>query len=112
MIKLRNLLPAMLAMALALMSTVVAAVMVQREVTRVEQRQFQMEAMSVKDAIAGSMRGYALGLSAGAALFQTVGDVSGSQWRDFVTSLELANAYPGYQGLGFAQMAVIFTFPS
>jgi CHASE1-domain containing sensor protein/two-component sensor histidine kinase len=104
MMKLRSLVPAMLAMALALMSTMVAAMMVQREVTRVEQRQFQMEATSVKDAIAGSMRSYALVLSASAALFQTVGDVSDSQWGDFVESLQLGNAYPGYQGLGFAKV--------
>lgn len=104
MIKLRSLAPALLAMALGLIATLIVAAMVHREVTRMEQRQFQTEAEAVMDAIAGSVRSYELVLGAGAALFQTVGEVSDDQWHTFVSSLQLSNAYPGYQGLGFAQV--------
>lgn len=104
MIRLRSLVPAMLAFSLAASSTLIAAVMVHREVTRARERQFQVEAEAVKDAIAGSIRSYELALSAGASLFHYMGDVSDTQWQDFVAGLQLANAYPGYQGLGFAQV--------
>lgn len=104
MIKIRSLAPALLALALGLIATLIVATMVHREVTRMEQRQFQTEAEAVTDAIAGSMRSYELALGAGAALFQTVGEVSDGQWHTFVSSLRLSSAYPGYQGLGFAQV--------
>lgn len=104
MMRLRRVLPAFLVMILALLATIIAAVMVHRDVSRAEQRQFLMEAKAVQQAIAGSMRSYELALSAGAALFQSVGDVSDSQWRAFVSAMRLTNAYPGYQGLGFAQV--------
>lgn len=104
MIKFRSLAPALLALALGLIATLIVATMVHREVTRMEQRQFQTEAEAVTDAIAGSMRSYELALGAGAALFQTVGEVSDGQWHTFVSSLRLSSAYPGYQGLGFAQV--------
>lgn len=104
MIRLSGLVPAMLTFSLALISTLIAAVMVHREVARAHERQFQVEAESVKDAIAGSLRSYELALSAGAGLFHSIGDVSDTQWQDFVAGLQLANAYPGYQGLGFAQV--------
>lgn len=104
MIKFRSLAPALLALALGLIATLIVATMVHREVTRMEQRQFQTEAEAVTDAIAGSMRSYELALGAGAALFQTVGEVSDGQWHTFVSSLRLSSAYAGYQGLGFAQV--------
>lgn len=104
MIKFKSLAPALLALALGLIATLIVATMVHREVTRMEQRQFQTEAEAVMDAIAGSMRSYELALGAGMALFQTAGEVSDDQWHTFVSSLRLSSAYPGYQGLGFAQV--------
>ena len=104
MTKMRSLAPALMALLLAVLATVIAATAVRREVSAVEQRQFQAEATAVADAIAKSMRTDGLALHAGAGLVTAVGEVSAEQWQKFVADLRLAQSFPGFQGLGFAQV--------
>lgn len=100
--RLRSIIPAVVVLVLTLCTTTLAALMVRKDVESLERRQFLLEASAAKDAIVNAMGTYELALRAGAGLFRSSGDVTETQWRHFVESLDLERTYPGFQGFGFA----------
>lgn len=101
--RLRSVIPALIVLALLLLTSVLAALSVQRDVEALERRQFVAEGAAVKDAIGDAMRTYQFALHAGAGLFESGRDVGAREWRAFVRALRLEKDYPGFQGFGFAE---------
>lgn len=98
----RNVIPAIVVLVLALCASGIAAVVAGRDVTAAVQRQFAAEAGEVRGAVSEAMRSYEQALRAGAGLFRARPVVTRDEWRTFVTSLQLDDEFPGFQGLGFA----------
>lgn len=82
-------------------------VMVLRHMQATEQRaveaQFQLLSNHVTDAIVRRLGNHEQVLLGGLGLFNASGEVTRSEWRNYVDSLRLAERFPGIQGVGFAQ---------
>lgn len=63
---------------------------------------FEGRVSEISMAIEDRMAAYELALRGGLALFNSVGEVSRTQWRDYVGKLNLLKNYPGIQGMGYA----------
>jgi len=63
---------------------------------------FEGRVSEISMAIEDRMAAYELALRGGLALFNSVGEVSRAQWRDYVGKLNLLQNYPGIQGMGYA----------
>lgn len=65
------------------------------------QRLFEQASSVVENDLVQSLEVYALFLQSGAALFQSSQEVSRSEWRDFVNTIDLQHNYPGIQGVSY-----------
>ncbi|MDX1458007.1 MAG: CHASE domain-containing protein [Marinobacter sp.] len=65
--------------------------------------QFEFLADTVRARIADRMRDYQQVLRGGVGLFYASDEVDREEWRRFVEELDLAENYPGIQGVGFAR---------
>ncbi len=63
---------------------------------------FNQESSEIKERIRSRLQEHEKLLSSGVGLFNTLGTVSRSQWRQFITALELDQNHPGIQGIGFS----------
>ena len=75
-----------------------------RQVERNVQTYFDFRVREVSRLIANRIDTYAEVLRASSGLFQASGDVSREDFRRFVSSLALADYYPGIQGVGYAHI--------
>jgi len=66
------------------------------------QDRFDFRATEISNSLADRVAAYELALRGGLALFAAVGDVTRSQWHDYVSTLNLNRDYPGIQGLGYS----------
>jgi len=65
---------------------------------------FEFRTSEISHAIEMRVEAYELALRGGLALFSSVGDVSRSQWRDYVDRINIQQNYPGIQGMGYSQV--------
>ena len=96
-------LPAALGVFLLAMFLTVAVTLFAVQSTR-EQERAAFEALTgrVQTAIVQRMQTYTNLMYAGRAYLLGSGEVSRSDWQDFVTALDIESRFPGIQGLGFA----------
>ncbi len=65
---------------------------------------FEYKTEDIEKAISRRMTEYEEVLRGGLGLFKTIPNVTRSQWRDYVSALEVDRYYPGLQGIGFSMM--------
>ncbi|WP_289283887.1 MULTISPECIES: CHASE domain-containing protein [unclassified Methylophaga] len=70
---------------------------------KVNQR-FNYEASYVAQAISERMRDYELALRSGKGLFDASTQVTRTDWRHFVDTIQLQRDFPGIQAIGYAEM--------
>lgn len=68
------------------------------------EKEFNLRVNETTDIIKARIQQNGQILLGGAGLFDVGGKISRSQWRAYVERLELAENYPGIQGLGFSQV--------
>ncbi|HRP97913.1 MAG TPA: CHASE domain-containing protein [Rhodocyclaceae bacterium] len=100
--------PGVLRMTLAALALAVVAAWVvwERLAERHEQdvaERFHSEASEIALRIDERFRGYRQVLRGGRALFQASESVERAEWRTYVAGLDLADDYPGIQGVGFSE---------
>ena len=66
------------------------------------QSDFEFRAHEITERVRVRMRSYEQVLRGGAALFAASEDVSREDWNRYVASLDLAENYPGFQGIGYS----------
>lgn len=64
---------------------------------------FERRTLSAEAAMGARLRGYERMLAAGAAFAGTSKDLTRAQWAEFVGRLNLGDAYPGVQTMGYAE---------
>ncbi len=72
--------------------------------TEAGKAQFQHSIEEVTRDLYTRLGAYEQVLTGGVALFTAMGDVSRSQWRDYVASQEIDRRFPGIQGVGYAAL--------
>ena len=63
---------------------------------------FEFRASEICLSINNRVYAYTLALRGGLALLSSVDNISRSQWRDYVGTIDLQHNYPGIQGLGYS----------
>lgn len=63
---------------------------------------FEFRVQEIVHAIRERMNVYEQALRGGVALFNTNGEVSRVQWKDYITSINIDKNWPGIQGMGYA----------
>jgi len=66
---------------------------------------FESGVQATQNRIQARLETYIALLRGGSAFFAANGDVSGPQFRSYVSRLDIAGRYPGIQGLGFSMLA-------
>ncbi|MDT3670267.1 MAG: CHASE domain-containing protein [Aromatoleum sp.] len=93
-----------------------AAWVVWRELTDRHERElashFEVERAEVVLRIEERFRSYKALLRSGRALFGLAGEIDRAEWRDFVTTLNLVEDFPGIQGFGFTEWIEPETLPA
>lgn len=89
---------------LALLMTGAAWRLADQAVKARDAAQFAAQADDLAEAIRTRMHEYLAMLRAGAGLFNASQEVDRREWQAFVASLQLAENYPGVQGVGFSLM--------
>jgi|TARA_R110000851_G_scaffold276646_1_gene429483 CHASE1-domain containing sensor protein len=65
-------------------------------------QRFNAETQLIESQIKGRMSEYEQVLRGGTALFSASSQVTRDEWRDYVSSLQLDQHFPGIQGVGFS----------
>ncbi|MBU1649632.1 MAG: CHASE domain-containing protein [Proteobacteria bacterium] len=76
---------------------------VQGEKTKRNRARFDFRVKTIETAISQRLKSYESLLRGGTGLFMASDDVTRTQWRAYVTSLQISQYYPGIQGLGFTR---------
>lgn len=92
-----------LVLILALILTLAAYWIAQRQVESRAQEQFRYRALEISDAIRDRAAKYEQVLRGGVGLFHGSDEVTREEWRRYVKALELEDLLPGIQGMGFAR---------
>jgi two-component system sensor histidine kinase/response regulator len=94
----------MVVVALSILITIIAwdvsSSMVQKNI----EERFIRHTDDLAVAIEARLLNYETMLRGGAGLFASAGKISRDQWRTYVRSLDIEQAMPGIQGIGFSQM--------
>lgn len=67
------------------------------------QERFNFRVLEITRQIIERSKDYEMLLRGGAGLFVATGNVSRTQWRDYVNTLDVGMRYPGIQGIGVAE---------
>ncbi len=94
---------AWLVLALALLVQLALLNHLQMKEERAALKQFDLLVNTTIEAIQKRMTDHEQILLGAAGLFDAAGDVSREQWREYNDRLQLAERYPGIQGVGFAK---------
>ena len=92
-----------LTLGLGVAATVCTWVLVDANTERRTQERFDDAASTVREKLAGRLASYESLLRAGAALFDASVEVNRSEWRAYVSAIDLERQYPGLHGLGYAR---------
>lgn len=90
-------------LALALLFTALAWHLARRSAEEDARQRFDFRIAEIKFAVHSRMQAQVQVLRGAGGLFAASVEVGRSGWRDYVKALRLESAYPGIQGLGFAQ---------
>lgn len=101
---LRSLLPALLVLLLSLGATTTAALLIGRSSYEGARRQFQAEAVALRETIREVLTSYVNVLHSSAGLANAVPELTRDTWRTFISNLNIAKSYPGLQGLGYVSV--------
>ncbi|MBK8972004.1 MAG: CHASE domain-containing protein [Hahellaceae bacterium] len=96
--------PHWVVLVISLSITVFSALNAQRAVEEANDLRFARYADQLVQDISSRMATYIGLLKGGMGLFQASEHVTRSEWKAYVEELELANLFPGIQGIGFAQV--------
>lgn len=94
---------AWIVLATGLLLVMLVWVGLREERARSAEAQFELHTQEVVAAIGQRLRDHEQILLGGAGLFDANGEVTRTQWRDYVERLRLTDNYPGIQGVGFSQ---------
>ncbi len=95
---------AYLAFAICLVATLVAWHVSRQNTLDSAREKFNQEVYTSRTAIALRMRSYEQILRGGVGLFSASINVRREDWRRYVNSLQVEEAYPGMQGIGYAPL--------
>jgi CHASE1-domain containing sensor protein len=90
-------------LAVALSVTLVAWRATDASVENEARLRFESEARRIAQVVARRLSAYEQVLRGGVSVFDTLGWVSRDDWRSYVDGLQIADNYPGIQGMGFAE---------
>jgi CHASE1-domain containing sensor protein/two-component sensor histidine kinase len=99
---LRDLMPPLVILVLALCATGLATWNARRNVLDEASARFASEANELRDALGDALRTYTQILRASSGLVAAAEPLTREKWSRFVARLELDRDFPGIQGLGFA----------
>jgi diguanylate cyclase (GGDEF)-like protein len=95
---------AYLAFALCALATLVAWQLSHQDADNVAGEKFNQELNATRSAILARMQSYEQILRGGVGLFAASINVNRAEWKRYVTSIKVSEAYPGIQGIGFAPL--------
>lgn len=95
-------LPAWAILVLSMSVTVLLWHNARYDINRDARIDFDFRAEEIKLEIVHRMRGYEQVLRGGVGLFKASENVTRSEWKEYVKSLEIEKSYPGIQGIGFS----------
>ena len=93
---------AYLAFAVCLLATLVSWHISRQHAVDSAREKFNQEVYTSRNAIKLRMQSYEQILRGGVGLFSATIDVSRDEWQRYVSSLDVEQAYPGVQGIGYA----------
>lgn len=97
-------LPAWFVLAVSLIGTLLAWYLTHTSVVREANLRFQSEIAAVRADLTDRLHAYEQILRGGVSLHHTLRTVTRENWRDYVENLQIAESYPGLQGIGFAKV--------
>ncbi len=103
LLELRN---AWIAWLVFLVSVVVTILLWQVSIRLVEDRteaKFRAQSLQLKTSIEERLLNYEQVLAGSAGLFAVSGEVSRSEWREYVDKVDINRYYPGIEGIGYVQ---------
>jgi PAS domain S-box-containing protein len=89
---------------IALLATFSSWRYIRQDAEKVANERFQARVIQIKSAIQDRMLAYEHVLRGGVGLFASSALVSRQAWRDYASSLQLNENYPGIQGMGFSKL--------
>lgn len=96
--------PQWLVLVISLAITLFSALNAQRSVDEANDQRFKRYGEQVDQEITSRLATYIGLLKGGTGLFQASEQVTRDEWKRYVEELDLANFFPGIQGMGFAQV--------